>query len=147
MAQVHRFRNRIAVFLPGEGGRGTTVYLTAEEARKLEAAIHDCRLDVRRRPSFAASEFSTVEFELEDPFLKKPQRSQVIQIRIRGEAAALAAFDVLHGYSVFMKKGNGGGWYTLRFRWTGPVKGLPGSALEYLYSCNIHPLSIRHVAP
>jgi len=58
----------VAVSLPG---KGETVYLTQGEARKLSAALLSAARDLKNKPSFVQSEFSTVEFELADPFKQK----------------------------------------------------------------------------
>ena len=54
-AQVHRFREYVAVWL----GNGETLYLTEKDASALAAALADCAQDIRARPSFSQSQFNT----------------------------------------------------------------------------------------
>lgn len=64
-AQIHRFRDRIALYLcNGEGGR-STVYLTPADARRIARALNAGARDVKATP-FAQSEFRTIEFEGEE---------------------------------------------------------------------------------
>ncbi|WP_034850360.1 hypothetical protein [Inquilinus limosus] len=53
-AQVHRFREHVAIYLQG----GETVYLTAAQARAISTALADCAEDVEQR-SFTESRFGT----------------------------------------------------------------------------------------
>ncbi len=46
MAQVHRFRDAVAVYL----GKGGTVYLTAHDAARLAKALNVTARDVKARP-------------------------------------------------------------------------------------------------
>lgn len=55
MAQVHRFRDSVAVYL----GKGETVYLTPATAHKIAKAMNACARDIKAR-DFIDSEFSTV---------------------------------------------------------------------------------------
>ena len=64
-AHVHRFRQRVAISLPG---RGETVYLTADEANWMADQLAAGAKDVVDCPSYADSSFSTRELELSDPF-------------------------------------------------------------------------------
>ena len=61
-AHVHRFRDRIALSLPGSG---ETVYLSAKEARRLGRILRECARDVVTIPDFSQSAFSAQAVELE----------------------------------------------------------------------------------
>lgn len=60
-AHVHRFHRFAAVAFVGIDGE--TVYLTADDARRLASALQSCADDVDAR-SFTESEFQTVSFPL-----------------------------------------------------------------------------------
>lgn len=55
MAQIHRFRDCVAVALGSQ-----TVYLRPAEARKIASAIYGATRDIEARP-FIQSEFRTME--------------------------------------------------------------------------------------
>lgn len=55
MAQVHRFRDKVAVYV----GKGETVYLSPKNARKLARALNVAARSVDRE-SFAESTCGTV---------------------------------------------------------------------------------------
>lgn len=59
-ASVHRFRDKVAVYI----GTGPTVYVTPKEAAKLARALTGCARDIRAR-SFVSSHFGTVSITLE----------------------------------------------------------------------------------
>lgn len=61
-AQVHRFRNAVAIYV----GTGETVYLTAQAASDIAEALRVCAENVRTEQSFAHSSFTTRTFVLED---------------------------------------------------------------------------------
>lgn len=58
--QVHRFRNTVAAYVRPAVGKGATVYMTADEARVMAAALIACADDIGRH-SLLASQFRTVE--------------------------------------------------------------------------------------
>lgn len=63
--QVHRFRDKVAVYVQDEMDgvtRGKTVYISPRDAQALAAAIDQCADDITRNPNFGDSEFSTREF-------------------------------------------------------------------------------------
>lgn len=60
-AQVHRFRDKVAVYV----GNGDTVYLDPDTAYKLANALDDCAISIRDQP-FTHSTFETREIELGD---------------------------------------------------------------------------------
>lgn len=62
-AQIHRFREKVAIALPGKGG---TVYLTPKEARAIARALNGCARDIGAR-RFTESQFSTVAVEVSAP--------------------------------------------------------------------------------
>jgi hypothetical protein len=60
-AQIHRFREKVAIYL----ANGATVYLTPKEARQIAKALLDGARDIKNN-SFSQSEFSTVHVELSE---------------------------------------------------------------------------------
>ena len=58
MAQVHRFRDKCAVYL----GNGETVYLSPKTARQLSSAINKVCRSIERE-SFAQSRGTTFQIE------------------------------------------------------------------------------------
>ncbi len=64
MVQVHRFRDNVAISLPGSS---ETVYLSQTEAVKLAGTLRRCAKDVRAKP-FGQSDFETWEKRLASPF-------------------------------------------------------------------------------
>ena len=68
-AHVHRFHDRVALSLPGDG---QTVYLTADEAAWLADMVGACAKDVNDCPRYVDSSFSTRELVLSDPFRQNP---------------------------------------------------------------------------
>lgn len=62
-AQVHRFREKVAIHLPG---KGETVYLTQKEARAIARALTSCARDIGAR-KFTESQFTTVAVEVKTP--------------------------------------------------------------------------------
>lgn len=61
-AQIHRFRDRVALYLRNDEGDGNTVYLSAADARRIARALNAGARDVKATP-FAKSEFRTIEFD------------------------------------------------------------------------------------
>lgn len=61
-AQVHRFRNKVAVSLPG---KGETVYMTAFDALQLSAALDDVAWDIRHH-TFTDSKLAARTIPLSD---------------------------------------------------------------------------------
>ena len=61
-AHVHRFHGKAAIAFTGVPG--PTLYLTPEDAAALAQALQQCADDIRTRPNFAESRFSTAEFAL-----------------------------------------------------------------------------------
>lgn len=59
MAQIHRFRECVAVSL----GTGETVYLTPVEAKKIAKAMRACALEIDKK-SFADSTVGTVNVDI-----------------------------------------------------------------------------------
>ena len=59
-AQVHRFRERVALYTRNGERGGVTVYATPDEARAIAAALLAAADDCDRHP-FAQSQFRTVE--------------------------------------------------------------------------------------
>ena len=57
-AQVHRFRDRVAVYI----GTGETVYMTPEDARKLARALTKTAKSIKTE-TFAESTCGTMELE------------------------------------------------------------------------------------
>ncbi len=55
-AQVHRFREYVAVYL----GNGETVYLEPNTALEISNKLAECVLDIKKN-TFTASEFKTWE--------------------------------------------------------------------------------------
>lgn len=62
-AYIHRFRDKVAISLPG---KGPTVYLTPKEARQIAKALNACARDVKAL-SFTASEFSSTSVDISAP--------------------------------------------------------------------------------
>ncbi|SCX31099.1 hypothetical protein DSM25558_5119 [Agrobacterium sp. DSM 25558] len=60
-AQVHRFRENVAVYLGRESE--STKYLTAKQARKLARELVKAAQSIERE-EFTKSTFKTVEFEI-----------------------------------------------------------------------------------
>jgi hypothetical protein len=58
MAQVHRFHDKVAIYI----GTGETVYLEPKLARKIAKALNSCAKDIGAR-KFTDSSFGTHEFE------------------------------------------------------------------------------------
>ena len=58
-AQVHRFRDRVALSLP----TGDTTYLTPADALRLADLLHQCADDITARP-YVQSRFITTEWTL-----------------------------------------------------------------------------------
>lgn len=61
-AHVHRFNSFAAVAFLGVDGQ--TVYMTASDAAALAQALQECADDIRTRPNFAESRFSSVSLPL-----------------------------------------------------------------------------------
>lgn len=61
-SHVHRFQGFAAIAFIGVDGE--TVYMTASDAAALAQALQECADDIRTRPNFAESRFSTAEFAL-----------------------------------------------------------------------------------
>lgn len=59
-AQVHRFREKVAVYL----ANGSTVYLTPKEAKAIAKAMNACTRDIKAN-SFTDSQFHTTTIPLE----------------------------------------------------------------------------------
>lgn len=65
-AQVHRFRNKVAVSLPGKGETVyMTVYMTAFDALQLSAALDDVAWDIRHH-TFTDSKLAARTIPLSD---------------------------------------------------------------------------------
>lgn len=62
-AYIHRFRDKVAISLPG---KGATVYLTPKEARQIAKALNACARDVKNL-SFSASEFTSTSVDVSAP--------------------------------------------------------------------------------
>jgi hypothetical protein len=60
-AYVRRFRDEVAVSLPGHG---STVYLTPGEARILARAIGVCARNIKVEPDFLTSTFVSVSIPI-----------------------------------------------------------------------------------
>lgn len=60
-AQVHRFRDHVAIYV----GNGETVYMSEANARKLARAIYTCARSVRNE-TFVNSTCGTTEIQLKD---------------------------------------------------------------------------------
>jgi hypothetical protein len=54
-AQVHRFGDRVAIYIDG----GSTRYLTPEEARAIAGAMVACADSIENDPDFSLSTFAT----------------------------------------------------------------------------------------
>lgn len=61
-AHVHRFQHFAAVAFLGVDGQ--TVYMTAGDAAALAQALQECVEDIRTRPRFPDSQFTTVSLPL-----------------------------------------------------------------------------------
>jgi hypothetical protein len=61
IAQVHRFRDKVAVYV----GHGETTYLDLKTARKLARAINAAARDIAQQPRFSESKCGTVTIEAE----------------------------------------------------------------------------------
>ncbi|ATW58300.1 hypothetical protein CNR37_00093 [Pseudomonas phage ventosus] len=59
LAQVHRFREKVAIYL----ANGETVYLTPKEAKEVAKALNGAAKDIKQH-SFSASEFRTVQIQI-----------------------------------------------------------------------------------
>lgn len=64
-AQIHRFRDRVALYVRNGEGDGITVYLSAADARRIAQGLNAGARDVKATP-FAQSQFRTIEFDGED---------------------------------------------------------------------------------
>lgn len=62
MAQVHRFRDKVAIHV----GNGSTVYLTQKEARALANALQACQRDISLT-RYVDSELRTVDIAISAP--------------------------------------------------------------------------------
>lgn len=58
-AQIHRFREKVAVYL----ANGETVYLSPKEAKAIAKALNGAARDIKNN-TFVQSDFSTVVVEL-----------------------------------------------------------------------------------
>lgn len=58
-AQIHRFREKVAIYL----ANGATVYLSPKEAKEIAKALNAAVRDIKDN-SFVDSQFSTVNIEL-----------------------------------------------------------------------------------
>lgn len=58
-AQIHRFREKVAIYL----ANGATVYLSPKEAKAIAKALNGAARDIKNN-TFTQSEFSTVHIEL-----------------------------------------------------------------------------------
>lgn len=58
-AQVHRFREKVAIYL----ANGATVYLSPKEAKAIAKALNGAARDIKDN-SFTNSQFSTIRIEL-----------------------------------------------------------------------------------
>lgn len=61
MAQVHRFRDKVAAYL----GSGETVYMTPQDARWFARQLNAAARDIKERPNFCDSQFGTAERKIE----------------------------------------------------------------------------------
>lgn len=61
-AQIHRFRDRVALYVRNDEGDGVTVYLTPADARRIARALNAGAREVKALP-FAQSQFRTIEFD------------------------------------------------------------------------------------
>ncbi|MEN3144592.1 hypothetical protein ABDF71_21620 [Ochrobactrum sp. WV_118_8] len=61
MAQVHRFREKVAVSLE----TGETAYLSATEARKIARAMNAAAREITKGVAFTDSKVGTVQITLE----------------------------------------------------------------------------------
>lgn len=59
-AQIHRFREKVAIYL----ANGSTVYLSPKEAKEIAKALNACTRDIKAN-SFANSQFHTTHVTLE----------------------------------------------------------------------------------
>lgn len=78
-AQVHRFRNCVAVYV----GTGETVYMTPKDARKLSRAINKAARSVERE-KFVDSSGNTCEIDAPDgrdvAFVRKLRRERTVAL-------------------------------------------------------------------
>lgn len=58
--QVHRFHNRAALCVYGDGVKGATMYLEPKEARKIARALNRVAKEIEDGGSFAGSRVGTV---------------------------------------------------------------------------------------
>lgn len=58
-AQIHRFQDQVAIYIRGKYEKGTTVYLTPEQATRLGRNLLACGDDIAQR-AFIDSAFPTV---------------------------------------------------------------------------------------
>lgn len=86
-ASVHRFHDKAAVSLPGDG---ETVYMTAAAARMMGRALLDCAASIAAEP-FTLSRFGTVTIPPDMP--RRPRRRHTVcergaAVRLHGYAPA-----------------------------------------------------------
>ena len=60
-AQLHRFGEKVAMYL----GSGQTVYMDPKTAIAIAKSLNACARNIKDQPSFAKSEFKTVEFKFD----------------------------------------------------------------------------------
>ncbi|KAB0269046.1 hypothetical protein [Microvirga brassicacearum] len=63
-AQVHRFREHVALYIRNDQGDAATVYLTRAEAVTIASNLNRCVRDIKAR-SFVDSLFSSTEIKPE----------------------------------------------------------------------------------
>lgn len=76
-AQIHRFHERAALALPGNGA---TVYLTVKEARWIARELNRCARDIAAR-GFIASGYGTAEHSIAHPFAPHAETMQADRAR------------------------------------------------------------------
>lgn len=59
-AQVHRFRDKVALYV----GNGDTVYIDRDTAEMIAQALDDCATDVGNISDFSRSEFKAREIDI-----------------------------------------------------------------------------------
>jgi len=59
IAQVHRFNDKVAIYV----GKGETTYLTPDEALELSGALHGAATDCKTTLRFSESAFKTFWLE------------------------------------------------------------------------------------
>lgn len=103
-ASVHRFHDKAAVSLPGNG---ETVYLTAAAARMMGRALLDCAASIAAEP-FTLSRFGTVTIPPDMP--RRPRRRHTVcergaAVRLHGYAPArvLSVFRAAPGGRVMVE--------------------------------------------